>query len=331
MSAFFSRIAPVLALAVAVAVPLEGQGRGAFGLGVLRRDGILIPFASYNGRSWSADWPGPGANVELPITLADVPARWWGAAGPTARWTAWPLDGESRSLELKKPEQTPVFCGTALGIRTDAPAGEFDPREPTAPKDGIAIAGPARLEPITRVSNLAGDATQMVQAITDDFNREERLAVEGFRSWSHPYDDEQRKKFPIELEAFYRTHDSTPSGTWVTSYVEAVRRFPAGPFDHGCGLITFVRGWVLEGEGRKPVVDVGARITFCDRADVSFMLPFGKLFIDREPYWVYQVSSWRDEIYGVSRVRPDAVRPVMAVSGGGCPKTAPRGRGGRGD
>jgi len=330
MPAFFTRIAPALALAAAVAIPLDGQQRGAFDLGVLRRDGILVPFASYNGRSWSADWPGPGARVDLPISLADVPKPWLGAAGPGARWTAWLLDDQSRPLALKKPEQTPVFCGTALGIRTDYPAGEFDPREPTVPKDGVAIAGDATLTPITRISNFARDATQMVQAITDDFNREERLAAERFQSWSHPYNDEQRRTVPIELEAFYRTRDTTPSGTWVTSYVEAVRRFPAGPFDHGCGLITFVRGWVLEREGHKPVVDVGARITYCDRADVSFMLPFGKLLIEREPYWVYQVSSWRDEIYGVSRVRPDAVRPVLAVSGGGCPKGAP-GRGGRGD
>lgn len=330
MSAFFSRIAPALALAAAVAIPLEGQGRGAFALGILRRDGILVPFASYNGRSWSADWPGPGASVELPISLADVPKRWWGPVGPGARWTAWPVDDTPRPLELKKPEHTPVFCGTALGIRTDYPAGAFDPREPTVPKDGVAITGDTALQPITRISNFAKDAGQMIQAITDDFNKEERLATEAFRSWSHPYDDEERKRFPIELEAFYRTRDSTPSGAWSTSYVEAVRRFPAGPFDNGCGLITFVRGWVLEREGRKPIIDVGARVTFCDRADVSFMLPFGKLLIDREPYWVYQVSSWRDEIYGVSRVRPEDVRPVMAVSGGGCPKDAPRGRGGRG-
>jgi hypothetical protein len=63
------------------------------------------------------------------------------------------------------------------------------------------------------------------------------------------------------------------------------------------------------------------------------MQPFGRLIIDREPYWVYQISSWRDEIYGVSRVTPAQVRPVIAVAGGGCPKNAPvpgrgRGRGG---
>ena len=51
------------------------------------------------------------------------------------------------------------------------------------------------------------------------------------------------------------------------------------------------------------------------------MLPFGRLRRQRGPYWdLYQISSWRDEIYSVARVAPDGVRPVVAVAGGGCPK-----------
>jgi len=345
MSAFLRRIAaPVLALALAGSVPLArvrtgAQGakpdtRSPFALGVLRRDGVLMPFASFNGRSWSADWPDPHSDAVLPISLSDIPKKWWGAPGPAAPWTAWLLDGTTKPLALRKPEHMRVFCATALGVRTDFPAGEFDPREPTVPKDGLAIAGGAQLQPVTPVSLLAQDAKRMVGLIADDFNKEEALAASHFTSWAHPYSEEARKEYPIELEAFYRTRESTPSGQWVTSYVEAVRRFPARAVDRECGLITFVRGWVLERDEHKPVIDVGARITFCDRADVSFMLPFGRILIDREPYWVYQISSWRDEIYGVSRVRPDEVRPVLAVAGGGCPKDAPvpgRGRGrGRG-
>ena len=51
------------------------------------------------------------------------------------------------------------------------------------------------------------------------------------------------------------------------------------------------------------------------------MLPFGRLQLDNEAYWVYQVSSWRDEFYAVSRIRPDGVKAIVAVAGGGCPRT----------
>src|SRR4051812_26362818 len=120
MSAIARRIAALLAL-LAAAVPVAvwgGQARSAFGLGVLRRDGVLIPFASFNGRVWSTDWPGTDPSTTLPISFADIPKRWWGAPGPAARWTAWLTDGTSRPLALQKPQQVGVFCGTALGIKT---------------------------------------------------------------------------------------------------------------------------------------------------------------------------------------------------------------------
>ena len=43
--------------------------------------GVLVPFASYNGHAWAADWPGPNASVVFPISLGDIPKRWWGAPG----------------------------------------------------------------------------------------------------------------------------------------------------------------------------------------------------------------------------------------------------------
>lgn len=335
MSAFLRRIGPFVALAITLSMPLAGQGRGAFSVGMLRRDGVLIPFAAYNGRSWSADWPGLDSS-ELPISLDSIPRKWWGAPGPSAPWTAYVGDDKPRPLVLKKPAHLRVFCNTHLGIQTDYEGGAFDPREPTLPKDGVAIAGDARLEPVTRVSLFAPDAQAITAAIADAFNKEEKAAIGRFTAWTHPYDELSRRAFPIQLEAFYRLSESTPSGTWVTNYVEAVRRFPARASDQDCGLITFVRGWVLQREGHEPVIDLGARVTYCDREGASFMEPFGQVLVDREPYWIYQVSSWRDEIYGVSRITPTEVRPVLAVAGGGCPKDAVvpgrgRGRGRGGD
>ena len=342
MSAFLSRFGPLVVLALVTAVPLLGQGKGPFGLGVLRRDGVLIPFASYNGRSWTADWPGIDS-TELPISLDAVPKRWWGAPGPAAPWTAHFLDGRTQPLALKRPAHLRVFCGTHIGVQTDYQGGEFDQRDPTIAKDALAVAGTAQVLPIVPISIHAQDAKRIVAAITDDFNREEKDAADRFMNWFHPYGETLRKSFPIELEVFHRARDSTPSGEWITNYIEAVRRFPAGAVaggwvagggDQSCGLITFVRGWVIERDGQKPVIDIGARITYCDRADVSFMQPLARLIIDREPYWIYQVSSWRDELYGVSRITPTEVRPVLTVAGGGCPKDARvpgRGRGrGRG-
>ena len=312
----------------------EAQGRRAFSLGVLRRDGILIPFAAFTGRAWEVPWPGADTSVPLPISLADVPRRWWGPVGPDAAWQAWLPDGTKQPLKLQKPVHVPIFCGGHLAIATDYHGQPSAEREPTVPKDAIATAGEVALLPITHVSVNAPDATRLIAAITEQFNEEETLAAEHFSQWEHPFSSASRARLPIVLEAFYRATDVGPGGDFRTSYIEAVRKYPARESDQGCGLVTFVRGWVTEFRDRKPRINIGARVTFCDRADVSFMHPFGRVRIPRgsggdsaaaaDVYWVYQTSSWRDEFYGVARVTPEAVRPVVVVAGGGCPREPAR-------
>jgi hypothetical protein len=308
--------------AVAAAAP------GEFSVGVLRRDGVLIPFASFNGRQWSVAWPGSDLGQPLPISLSDVPERWWGGAGPTAPWTAWLRDEVKRPLKLLRPVHVPIFCGAHLAVATDYRGEPGSEREPTVPKDGIATAGDVTVLPITEVSVNAPDATRLIAAITDRFNEEEALAEKHFTNWSHPYGPLARARRPITLEAFYRAVDPSPNGDFRTNYIEAVRRFPAGLSDQGCGLITFVRGWVTEYRDKKPEINIGARITYCDRADVSFMQPFGRVRIPRgsgaDVYWMYQSSSWRNEFYSIVRVSPEGVRPVLVVAGGGCPKEPAR-------
>ena len=303
---------------------------GEFSVGVLRRDGVLIPFAAFDGKTWEVVWPGTDIRVPLPISLGDVPKRWWGGVGPEAPWQAWLADEVKRPLKLLKPVHVPIFCGAHLAIATDYRGEAPTEREPTVPKDAVATAGDVTVLPITQVSVNAPDAARLIAAITDEFNEEETLATKSFTNWFHPYGPTARSTMPITLEAFYRATDTSPSGDFRTTYIEAVRRYPAGLGDEGCGLITFVRGWVTEYQGRKPIINIGARVTFCDRADVSFIQPFGRVRIERgsgrgrgagaDVYWIYQTSSWRDEFYSIARVSPQEVRPVLVVAAGGCPK-----------
>lgn len=311
-------LAALVCVAAAPTTVLPGADAHArLALAVLRRDGIMLPFASYDG-DWSVPWP--YVPTPIPIALSDVPGKWWGAAGPEARWTAWLGDDDQRPVTLRRPESLPIFCDLRLGVRTDYLGEPFELRQPTVPKDGIAIAGDAALLPIADVPVTSAEARTFVSAITDAFNDEEKLASRRFTRWKHPYDDEQRRKYPIELEALYRAHERTRRGEWDVAFFEAVRKFPPGEKDEGCGLITFAHGWVRRKPGKKPDIDLGALVTYCDREGVSFMQPFGRLHLDNEAYWVYQVSSWRDESYVVTRMSPRESRPVVAVSGGACPQ-----------
>jgi len=323
------------ALLAAFAAAVSAAPDQKFSLAVLRRDGVMIPFASYDGKGWSVPWPGTATNVALPISLSDIPKQWWGPIPPTAAWTAWLADDVKKPVKPIRPVHVPVFCGAHLALATDYRGQPPAEREPTVAKDGVVSAGDVTILPITQVSLLAPDAVRLIATITEKFNEEETNAANAFTRWWHPYGPERRAAQAIELEAFYRVTDTTGRASFRTSYIEAVRRYPATGLDQGCGPLTFVHGWVTEySDGRKPIINLGARVAYCDRAEVSFMQPLGRIELPSsggrsggsgtQSYWIYQLSSWRDEFYTVTHVGAAGVRPIVAVAGGGCPKDPPR-------
>jgi hypothetical protein len=86
----FARLVVCSSLLALGAVALRGQdqvpgqgrdhdGRGA--LAILRRDGLLFPFASFNRDSWRATWPITFfPRLEIPITREAIPKSWWARA-----------------------------------------------------------------------------------------------------------------------------------------------------------------------------------------------------------------------------------------------------------
>jgi hypothetical protein len=111
---------------------------------------------------------------------------------------------------------------------------------------------------------------------------------------------------------------------WTLSYVEAVKRYPPGPEDEGCGLETVVTGWVQQNVlEREPRHTLTARVTYCDREGVTYMLPFGIVRTRSRQHWVYQLSGAGQEWYQVTQVSPGRIHPVVEYFGGGDPMCVP--------
>src|SRR6266545_2216252 len=148
----------VVLMAVALAAA-EPQTR-PFGVGVLRRDGVIIPFASYNGKRWSHHWPAPGTDLTVPVDLRSLPSRWWGPTGPLDTWTALPGRAEGgvpRALHVIQPDWVDTQCLRQIGLRTD-----YKPEQPAPPrtvqpypKDGLVVSPAQPVEPIVWLSPLA--------------------------------------------------------------------------------------------------------------------------------------------------------------------------------
>ena len=290
-----------------------------FVLGVLRRDGIVSPFAVFDGKNWTAPWPTDLRSLELPIGLESVPRKWWGKGGAVSQMTAW-VDGVNRgTLRLARPAMVRLMCASRLGLSSDyrSPQPAPPPDVQPYPKDGLAVSGVQRVEPIDIMSPASSEWAPAAGLLLEPFDKAEQAAIDGFMGWQHPVRRVERGKVPVELEAMYRAPMDRPG--WVAYYVEAIKRYPPGPDDGDCGLMTSAGGWVVVGPEGKRWTKLTARVTYCDRRGVTYMLPLGLIKAQGRTYWAYQISGYGREGYGV--LRPTAKELVAEVqySAGSCP------------
>lgn len=304
--------------------PFGGRTEGAsladneLAMGVLRRDGVVIPFAAFDGR-WTTPWPSDIRNLDLPMTLQDVPRRWWGGVEPPSELMAW-VDGvRVGPVRLEKPAMMPVLCVPRMALRTDYKSAQPLPplRAQPFPKDGLVTTGGPAVQPLRAVDRASGDWSTMAVTILEAFNDEEERASRSFTDWRHPYPRAARERMTIQLEALYSAAMDEPG--WSAYYVEAVRRFPPEPEDDGCGLVTFTSGWVRVGPEGPPRLDLTSRITYCDRTGASFMLPLGLITLEARTYWVYQMSGYDREWYVVARPTPSVIEIHAEYHAGSCP------------
>ena len=303
--------------------PLPGQGQdhdGRGALAVLRRDGLLFPFASFNRDTWRATWPiGLYPRIEIPITRETIPKSWWGTRSPD-QWRAYLNSGKDEFLQLKEPTVFQVFCAPRIGVRTTYRSSEPLPpvRVDPFPKDGLAISGGVPLEPIETVTPASPEWAPLAVSLLKEFDRVEDETISRVRAvsqWRHPIPAFKRRTIPVRLESWYRSPSGEPG--WTISYIEAVRQYPPGPDDKGCGLETLVSGWIHHRDGQLMEENqLRGKLTYCDRVGATFMLPFGRVRPRKASYWVFQLSGWESESYEVVAVRPKSVRYVLEVFGG---------------
>jgi len=313
---------------VAAALPIAVAGAIAeqlprFSIAVVRADGILIPFTHFDGRRWRNDWPLPEVSPKVPLGLHDVPSKWWPNDQPELSWTLWTDDGEGHTLTVRAPAWTRAQCQARVGLRTDLQmAGPLPPPDTQPyPKAGAATTAGVRLEPIAVLDDTTKEWRALAEELRAPFTRAEARALsDGWRLRSeHPVRAEERREWPIKIEALYRAPHTRPGSQLY--YFEAMRSYPWKTDETGfaCDLVTFAWGWLLETDEGGRDLQVFARIADCNRWGISFMMPLGVLRADGRPLWVVQYSGWEAEDYGIIDFRsPFDPYFLVAMPAGRC-------------
>jgi len=279
----------------------------------MRRDGALVPFAAFDGKRWSIDWPGPQLDPQIPINLASVPKGWWGPTRPLAEWQLWLPQGEPRTVRVTQPDWVPAHCVRQVVLRTnyqsDAPVPPL--AEQPYPKDGLAISPPQKVERVERVPVGSAEAGELQGMVAEEFNRAERETALRF---SHPVKESAREQVAVQLEAIYAFGDAPRA-----YYVEAARGYRTASGDQSDCAISFGTGWFARDEARKlRKLDMAVDILRCNRYGAAYMLPLGVLRVGDRTFWLVQYSGWDHERYVVAEIKKDRVDAPVIKGGGGC-------------
>jgi hypothetical protein len=298
-------------LAMAAAVVAADPADTAFAVGVLRRDGIVVPFATFDGRQWSSHWPKPAVELTVPIDLRGVPSGWWGPTGPLDSWEAWVGTNEPQSIRVGQPDWIDAHCLRQIGLRTNYRAAEFPPppTERPYPKDGLAVSPPQTIERVQTVPAAAAEATAMSAALHDAFNRAERKTAGKF---DHPIRESIRERVTPAIEALY-AHGGEPR----VFYVESLREYKAAG-TRDCTMVSFGTGWFVRENGAFRALSMVVDALNCDRLGGSYMMPLGVVRAGTRVFWLAQFSGWDHERYVVIEPKARAVDAVVSVWGGGC-------------
>ena len=294
------------------------NGPAAFTIGALRRDGIITPFAVFDGKRWSSPWPtelgGDARHVKT-----GIPPQWWGKTGPLTQMTAW-IDGINRGVvHIARPVLLRVMCEWRMGLASDYQSSESPPAPDVQPypKDGLAVSGTQPVEPIEILSANSAEWGSTATFIKEEFDRAEEEASRVYTAWKNPVSRGVRRSTPVELEAMYRAPMDEPG--WVAYFVEGVKRYPPGPEDKGCGLVTSAAGWMFIGPNGKRTVKLHGNVTYCDRRGVTYMLPLGLIKAHDKSYWAFQLSGYGREGYMVVRPAPKRADTMTHYSAAFCP------------
>jgi hypothetical protein len=284
----------------------------AFGVGVLRRDGVIIPFAAFDGKRWSSRWPPPTGDLTVPVTLSGVPSRWWGPTGALEQWQATTTAGP-RTLRVVQPDWVTVHCSRDVALRTDyQPARPAPP--PAAqpyPKDGLAVSPPHAVEPIEIVSLASDEIRELVPVVHTSFNQAERRTEDRH---GHPVARRGREGVQPAIEAVY-AYGQNPR----VFYVEATRPYrELGQYLGECAAFGFGTGWFVRDAAGIRELTMFVDLLDCDRQTGSYMLPLGIFRLNDRVYWLAQFSGWDHERYVVLEIKKKSVEVVINKWGGAC-------------
>lgn len=302
-------------VSAALAAGSAAQPSAAFSLGLIRADGILVPFAMFDGYAWIAAWPEPDEPIASDRSLAAVPSLWrqrhqqvpqsWHVLTPAA---AMP------EVHVLSHVAFDEHCGHQVGLLTDLQPRRADSHEKLLAAD--------RAAPLTLPLDLSESTDRagwqdLVPLIEAEAARQEVSVIADWERRSNRTAQVApvAARKPVQIRRLYALREA---GSRVV-YFEAERQYATSLWDAPDPSWLLVNGWVYHAAGSEPSMLVTqAAITDSDFKGAVRMKPVGTVRAGGSTLWVGQEHGYESEAVAVLRIDATGAHQVFNRFIGGC-------------
>jgi hypothetical protein len=305
-------------------VPAQTNGDDTFMVGILRRDGVIAPFAQYANGKWSNPWhsPQPEDQADEPDTIADLEKPWFDSSlKPFSDWYLWSPSGEPTTMKTSKTVQVCSHCQQVWGLLSDYPNPEKPEKNECVRNLGAVLSEKKQGRAMEKLTDASLDWKQMMTFLGPEFERAESLGlsdtISHYSAQLPPAEERARK--PLSILNLYRSQ-LTDDGQ-LLFYFEASKEYPKPPDsnDVGCDNISLLGGWALrDAQGNLALLDSQFNPTDCDWKEGGRVLPFMILQLDGKTFAIVEEDSYEGEGYTVLEIQKDGVHRVLETYAGSC-------------
>jgi hypothetical protein len=306
---------------------VDSQPQADFAVGVVRHDGILIPFARFDGATWDRIWVEPGRKLAVPASLDAVPAAWFPPDGHVPdKWHLWLPDDaratspfemrQARPITVQQPVRFEAACLTGAGLQTDYRDPE-DRQQPASAHPrlnaGLALTVPTvRVDLTVELEPASPLARWATEHATLPFHRAEDRHLENYdKSERLPLDPiATRRSTPVQWTKVLRL--GTAQASDRTYYLEGEVKY--APKSVMVGYV-----W-LQVSGDREASDAEVVLTDEDRALALNRVLLGVVRVGDRRFWIFEKHQSDSESFEVVDASDLGKTPVsvLEIAAGGC-------------
>jgi hypothetical protein len=304
--------------------PSQTNGNDTFIVGIVRADGVIVPFARYANRKWTNPWHSRQPNDQPGDldTIADLEKPWFQSfVKPSSKWYLWSSAGEPRAIKTSDAVQVCSHCQKVWGLLSDYPNPETPEKNQCVRNRGAVLSEKKPARAMEKLTDASADWKQIMTFLRPEFEQAESSGlldtISHYTAQLPPAEERARK--PLSILNLYRSQ-LTDDGQ-LLFYFEASKEYPKPPDSNevGCDNISLLGGWVLrDAQGNLALLDSQFNPTDCDWKEGGRVLPFLILQLDGKTFAIVEEDSYEGEGYTILEIRNDGVRPVLETYAGSC-------------